>query len=76
MRLTTIPSAIAALSLVAAPVAAQASGRALPARAGSHMTDAEYLRGGFIVPLLALAAVIAGILVLINDKKDTLPHSP
>lgn len=33
-------------------------------------------RGGFIIPLAVLIAIILGILVLIDDKDDDLPVSP
>ena len=45
------------------------------ARSGADMEDASAVRGGFIIPLLALLAVIAGILVLIDDGGDA-PVSP
>jgi hypothetical protein len=34
------------------------------------------LRGGFIIPLIALIAIILGILAATNDNDDDLPHSP
>jgi hypothetical protein len=68
----TIASAMVATSLVSAPIVAQA---AAPARQATEV-EGENLHGGFIIPLLALAAVILGILALTsNDNKD-LPHSP
>jgi hypothetical protein len=62
-----------ASSLVAAPVAAQA---AQPVARAATDVRGESLHGGFIIPLLAIIAVILGILVLVEDDDDTLPHSP
>ena len=71
MTLKNILAATAAMSLVTAPVVAQA---AAP-RAGAQVGDAENLRGGFIIPLIALVAIILGILAATGDDDD-LPKSP
>ena len=63
-----------AASLVAAPLAAQAAESAAPARTGSEV-QGENLRGGFIIPLIAVIAVILGILALTGGNNDR-PHSP
>ena len=68
----TLASALVATSLVSAPVVAQA---AAPARLATDVKG-ENLRGGFIVPLIALVAVILGILALTSSNDDDLPHSP
>jgi hypothetical protein len=60
-----------ATSLVAAPVAAQAATADL--RTGTEV-EGENLRGGFIIPLIALVAVVLGILVATGG--DDAPHSP
>jgi hypothetical protein len=75
--------AIVAASLVSGPTVAQAataqSGAGAlsisQARTGAEMTSDNELGGGFIIPLLALAAIIAGILVVI-DNDDDQPESP
>ena len=72
MTLKNILAATAAMSLVTAPVVAQA---AAPARTGAEVGDAENLRGGFIIPLIALVAVILGILAATGDDDDP-PTSP
>jgi hypothetical protein len=72
MTLKNILAATAAMSLVTAPVVAQA---AAPARAGAEVGDAENLRGGFIIPLIALVAIILGILAATGDSDDP-PTSP
>ncbi len=65
-------AAATALSVASAPVLAQASNptAAAPARAGAEMDDANELRGGIIIPLLALIAVVLGILVVLDDDED------
>jgi hypothetical protein len=62
-----------ATSLVAAPVAAQAATADL--RTGTEI-EGENLRGGFIIPLIALVAVVLGILVATGGDNDDAPHSP
>jgi len=76
MSVRNILSSLAAIGLVTGPVAAQAAGQPALPRTASPVGDAENFHGGFIVPLLALAAVILGILVLTSDDDEDLPHSP
>ena len=66
-------AAVLAVSMTGAPVLAQT---AAPARSGAAMEDANELRGGFIIPLIAIIAIILGILAATNDSDDDLPHSP
>jgi hypothetical protein len=73
MRLNKLLAAAAAISLTTAPVLAQA---AAPADRASADIKGEQLHGGFIIPLLALAAVILGILALTSNDDEDLPHSP
>ena len=75
-----LASVAVATSLITAPVAAQAAtAPAAPAaRIGSDV-DGEQLRGGFIIPLIALIAVILGLCVatdICGGDDDDLPHSP
>jgi hypothetical protein len=66
------------------PTLAAAQGSAAAARAASTevapadetITDGSQLRGGFIIPLIAIIAIILGILAATNDDDDDLPHSP
>ena len=67
-----LASVAVATSLLTAPIAAQA---AAAARVSSDV-DGEQLRGGFIIPLIALIAIILGILAATHDDDDDLPHSP
>ena len=71
MKMKHALAALAATSLVAAPVAAQAAA----ARGASPVADSENLQGGWLVPALAIIAVLLGILA-ITSGGDDLPHSP
>jgi hypothetical protein len=62
-----------------AVAAAQSSAQAATtevAPAGETITEGSQLRGGFIIPLIAIIAIILGILAATNDNDDDLPHSP
>jgi hypothetical protein len=61
-----------ATSLVSAPVMAQATAEL---RTGTEV-EGENLRGGFIIPLIALVAIILGILAATSGGNDDAPHSP
>lgn len=73
-------AATAAVALSATPVMAAAT-RTAPARtaevapAAETVTEGSELRGGFIIPLLALVAIILGILAA-TKKGDDRPTSP
>ena len=68
-------AATAAVALMTAPTvaAAQSAPEVAPA---SEKVEGSELRGGFIIPLIALIAIILGILAATNDDDDDLPHSP
>ena len=74
-----IIAAAASVALVASPTIAAAA-QAAPAAttevapAGENVSGSE-LRGGFIIPLIALIAIILGILAATHHNHD-LPHSP
>jgi hypothetical protein len=65
-------AALAATSLVATPVAAQAA----TARTASPVEDSENLRGGWLVPAIAIVAILLGILAITSGGDDDLPTSP
>lgn len=71
MKMKHALAALAATSLVATPVAAQAAA----ARTASPVEDSENLRGGWLVPAIAIIAVLLGILA-ITSGGDDLPTSP
>lgn len=76
MRLRNLAIAIGASGLVAAPVFAQAAD-APAARLGAPVDAAEEIgggRNGIIIAVLALAAIVGGILIAIDDDEE--PTSP
>lgn len=64
-------AAALAVAMVSAPALAQTQA---VERTGAEMEQANELRGGFIIPLIAIVAVILGILAAIDD--DDRPTSP
>lgn len=71
-------TASVALMVTPAVAAAQSSRSATTevAPAAETVDDGSQLRGGFIIPLIAIIAIILGILAATNDNDDDLPHSP
>ena len=68
--------ALAVSSLAgASTAAAQAPATASSVRAGEDIQDASAIRGGWLIPLLAIIAVILGLLAIIDDGGDR-PTSP
>ena len=72
-------AAALAVSMASTPVLAQTASSAAPlsvaARSGATTGDANELRGGFIIPAIAVVAIILGILALTGGHGDR-PHSP
>ena len=71
-------AAALAVSMASTPVLAQTVSSAAPlsvARSGATTSDASELRGGFIIPLVAVIAIILGILAATSSSGDR-PHSP
>lgn len=71
-------AAALAVSMASTPVLAQTSSAAplsVAARSGASTGDANELRGGFIIPLVAVVAIILGILAATRSGGDR-PHSP
>jgi glycerol uptake facilitator-like aquaporin len=68
-------AATAAVALMAAPTVAAAQSVEV-APASETVSEGSELRGGFIIPLIALVAIILGILAATNDNDDDLPTSP
>ncbi|HTU12688.1 MAG TPA: hypothetical protein VMG08_17495 [Allosphingosinicella sp.] len=72
-------AAALAVSMASTPVLAQTATSAAPlsvaARSGADMSgEASDLRGGFIIPLVAIIAVILGVLAATGGSDR--PHSP
>lgn len=70
-------AAILAVSMASTPVLAQsAASLSIAARTGASLSsDDSDLRGGFIIPAVAVVAIILGILALTGNGGDP-PHSP
>ena len=70
-------AAALAVSMASTPVLAQTSAAPLSvaARSGAQVSgEASDLRGGFIIPLVAIVAIILGVLAATNGSDR--PHSP
>ena len=71
-------AAMLAVSMASTPALAQAAPSAAPLsvaeRSGAETSDASELRGGFIIPLIAIIAIILGILAATSGGDD--PESP
>jgi hypothetical protein len=72
-----IIAAATSVAMIAAPTMAVAQTSAMEiAPAGENVSGSE-LRGGFIIPLIALIAIILGIIAATRGNDDgDLPHSP
>ena len=79
-------AAATSIALVTAPTMAVAQTTAATAASATHevapateTVDGEQLRGGFIIPLIALIAIILGLCVatdMCGGDEEDLPHSP
>jgi glycerol uptake facilitator-like aquaporin len=69
-------AATAAVALMTAPTVAAAQSAAQVAPATETVDSGSELRGGFIIPLLAIVAVVLGVLAATNDDDDDLPTTP
>jgi sugar phosphate permease len=73
-------AAVIAVSMASTPILAQtvqtsAAPLSVAARSGAVVSgEASDLRGGFIIPLIAIVAIILGILAATGGKDR--PHSP
>jgi hypothetical protein len=71
-------AAVLALSMASTPVLAQSAASLSVASQSTAVTseaDSSELRGGFIIPAIAVVAIILGILALTSDGGER-PHSP
>ena len=73
MRINSVIAGLAAASLASAPALATpkppvtASKEVAPA---SENVDGEQIRGGFLLPLAIIIAIIIGVLLLTKDDED------
>ena len=75
MGFKEIIAATASVALIATPTMATAQSAEI-APATETVEEGNELRGGFIIPLIAIVAIILGILAATHDDDDDLPHSP
>ena len=68
-------AAALAVSMASTPVLAQSAAPLSVARSGATTSNANELRGGFIIPLVAIVAIILGILAA-TQGHGARPHSP
>ena len=72
-------AAVLAVSMASTPVLAQTAQSAAPlsvaARSGATTEDSNEMRGGFLIPAIAVIAIILGILAATGGGNDR-PHSP
>jgi hypothetical protein len=76
MRIKSILAAIAAASMAAAPVVAQPTpAPAAPAEVApaGETVEGEQIRGGFLLPLAVIIAIIIGVLLLTEGEEPTSP---
>ena len=66
---------LAALAFATPVLAQSAAPLSVTARTGATTADSNELRGGFIIPVIAVIAVILGIIALTGGNGDA-PHSP
>jgi hypothetical protein len=79
-------TAATSIALITAPTVAAAQTTSATGASATHevapageTVDGEQLRGGFIIPLIALIAIILGLCVgtdICGGDNDDLPHSP
>lgn len=77
MRINSILAALAASSMAAAPVVAAPKAPAAPAAEvapRSETVEGEQIRGGFLLPLAIIIAILIGVVLLTKDDED--PVSP
>ena len=76
VALMTAPTVAMAQSAASTSATVAAAGEVAPA---AETVEGEQLRGGFIIPLIALIAIILGLCVgtdFCGGDDDDLPHSP
>jgi type IV secretory pathway VirB2 component (pilin) len=66
--------AASALAMITAPTVAAA--QSAPVQPADETVQGSELRGGFIIPLIALIAIILGLLAATHGDDEDLPHSP
>ena len=76
MGIRKMVTAASAVALVVTPTLASAQQSApVEVAPATETAEGAELRGGFIIPLIALVAIILGILAATHEDEDP-PHSP
>jgi hypothetical protein len=79
MRINSILAGLAAASLAAAPAVAAPKPAATPSTSeiapAGESVDGEQIRGGFLLPLAIIIAIILGVILLTGDDGDEDPIS-
>jgi hypothetical protein len=75
MRINSLLAALAAGSMAVAPAVAAPKPAAAPAAAAevapaSESVNGEQIRGGYLLPLAIIIAIILGVLLLTNGDED------
>ena len=73
MRINSILAVVAAISMAAAPAVAApkpAGSAAAEVAPASETVQGEQIRGGYLLPLAIIIAIILGVLLLTNDDED------
>ncbi len=76
MRIKSILAALAAASMAAAPAVAApkpAATSATEVAPQSETVEGEQIRGGFLLPLAIIIAIILGVILLTGDEEPTSP---
>ncbi|MGZ8298283.1 MAG: hypothetical protein ACXWU4_14150 [Allosphingosinicella sp.] len=77
MRINSVLAALAGAARAAAPVVAAPKPAAAPATEvapQSETVEGEQIRGGFLLPLAIIIAIILGVILLTKDDEE--PASP
>ncbi|MGZ8334783.1 MAG: hypothetical protein ACXWUZ_16785 [Allosphingosinicella sp.] len=77
MRINSVLAALAAAAMAAAPVVGAPKPAAAPATEvapQSETVECEQIRGGFLLPLAIIIAIILGVVLLTKNDED--PASP
>lgn len=69
-------AAAAAASLALSPTVAAAQSAPVEVAPAAELAEGEQIRGGFILPLAIIIAIIIGVLLLTNDDDETVPLTP
>ncbi len=72
MRINSIIAAVAAASMAAAPVVA--APKPVEVAPQSETVEGDQIRGGFLLPLAIIIAIIIGVILLTKDDEG--PISP